>query len=141
MGAARGIDEGLTGTTAELYPFQRKFGLNSPSKSEHEKAELLSNITSMVQLGSIAGSLVAFFLTDRIGRVWAVRELVVIWSEQHHILSVTLYWLLTDMGPSDRHRNLPRRSSKWQPGHGHRRTLHRRHRHRPDDSRRPNLPR
>lgn len=55
MGAARGIDEGLIGTTAELAPFRRKFGLADDSKTEHEKAELLSNITSMVQMGSILG--------------------------------------------------------------------------------------
>ncbi|KAJ4360273.1 uncharacterized protein N0V89_000833 [Didymosphaeria variabile] len=79
MGAARGIDEGLIGTTAELDPFINKFGLEDPSKSEHEKAELLSNITSMVQMGSILGALVAFYLTDKIGRIWAVRQLCVLW--------------------------------------------------------------
>ncbi|KAF2715633.1 MFS quinate transporter-like protein [Pleomassaria siparia CBS 279.74] len=79
MGAARGIDEGLIGTTAELDPFVKKFGLEDPSKSEHDKAELLSNITSMVQMGSILGALVAFFLTDRIGRLWATRMLCVFW--------------------------------------------------------------
>ena len=79
MGAARGIDEGLIGTTAELDPFIKKFGLEDPSKSKHEKAELLSNITSMVQMGSILGSLVAFYVTDKIGRIWAVRFLCVLW--------------------------------------------------------------
>lgn len=80
MGAARGIDEGLIGTTAELYPFQRKFGLDNPNKSKHEIAELLSNITSMVQMGSILGALVAFFLTDKIGRLWATRLLCIVWA-------------------------------------------------------------
>jgi MFS family permease len=75
MGAARGIDEGLIGTTAELEPFKKKFGLDDHTKSKHEKAELLSNITSMVQMGSILGAMVAFFLTDRIGRLWATRQL------------------------------------------------------------------
>jgi MFS family permease len=79
MGAARGIDEGLIGTTAELHPFIRKFGLEDPAKSEHERAELLSNITSMVQMGSILGALSAFFLTDRIGRLWATRLLCCLW--------------------------------------------------------------
>jgi len=79
MGAARGIDEGLIGTTAELDPFIRKFGLEDPAKSEHERAELLSNITSMVQMGSILGALSAFFLTDRIGRLWATRLLCLLW--------------------------------------------------------------
>lgn len=79
MGAARGIDEGLIGTTAELDPFIKKFGLEDPGKTKHEKAELLSNITSMVQMGSILGSLVAFYVTDKIGRIWAVRFLCVLW--------------------------------------------------------------
>jgi sugar porter (SP) family MFS transporter len=79
MGAARGIDEGLIGTTAELTPFQRKFGLEDPNKSEHENAELLSNITSMVQMGSILGALIAFFITDKIGRLWATRQLCIVW--------------------------------------------------------------
>lgn len=80
MGAARGIDEGLIGTTAELYPFRAKFGLDDPSKSKHDKAELLSNITSMVQMGSILGALIAFFLTDKIGRIWATRLLCIVWA-------------------------------------------------------------
>lgn len=80
MGAARGIDEGLIGTTAELDPFQKKFGLKDPSKSKHEQAELLSNITSMVQMGSILGALIAFFLTDKIGRLWATRLLCLVWA-------------------------------------------------------------
>ncbi|KAF2874247.1 MFS quinate transporter-like protein [Massariosphaeria phaeospora] len=79
MGAARGIDEGLIGTTAELTPFIEKFGLEDPNKSKHEQAELLSNIASMVQMGSILGALVAFFVTDKIGRLWATRELCIVW--------------------------------------------------------------
>jgi MFS family permease len=77
MGAARGIDEGLIGTTAELKPFIDKFGLEDGDK--HAQAELLSNITSMVQMGSILGALIAFFLTDKIGRLWATRQLCVLW--------------------------------------------------------------
>ncbi|KAH9870002.1 hypothetical protein J1614_006923 [Plenodomus biglobosus] len=79
MGAARGIDEGLIGTTSELEPFRNKFGLNDENKSKHEIAELLSNITSMVQMGSILGALIAFFITDRIGRLWATRQLCLVW--------------------------------------------------------------
>ncbi|KAF2496826.1 general substrate transporter [Lophium mytilinum] len=79
MGAARGIDEGLIGTTATLDPFIAKFGLKDPSKSKHEQADLLSNITSMVQLGSILGALIAFYLTDKLGRLWATRQLCLIW--------------------------------------------------------------
>jgi MFS family permease len=80
MGAARGIDEGLIGTTAELVPFQKKFGLTSKHLSKVEKAELLSNIASMVQMGSILGAMIAFFLTDKIGRLWATRQLCIVWA-------------------------------------------------------------
>ncbi|EOD49384.1 putative quinate permease protein [Neofusicoccum parvum UCRNP2] len=79
MGAARGLDEGLTGTTAEQVSFINKFGLEDESLSESEQANLLSNITSMVQMGSILGALIAFWITDKIGRLWATRELCVVW--------------------------------------------------------------
>jgi len=79
MGAARGIDEGLIGTTATLTPFIKRYGLKDPAKSKHEQADLLSNITSMVQMGSILGALVAFYLTDKIGRLWATRQLCLVW--------------------------------------------------------------
>lgn len=79
MGAARGLDEGLTGTTAEQHSFINKFGLEDPSLSEAEQANLLSNITSMVQMGSILGAIIAFWITDKIGRLWATRELCLVW--------------------------------------------------------------
>ncbi|KAK4634419.1 Quinate permease [Fulvia fulva] len=86
MGAARGLDEGLIGTTASQKSFIALFGLKDPSKSETEQADLLSNITSMVQLGSIGGALFAFFITDKIGRLWATRQLCVVW-----ILGVAIF--------------------------------------------------
>lgn len=93
MGAARGIDEGLIGTTTELAPFKNKFGLRDHSKSEHEIAELLSNITSMVQMGSILGALIAFVITDRIGRIWATRQLCLIW-----IAGITIFLTASKTG-------------------------------------------
>ncbi|KAF2767493.1 general substrate transporter [Teratosphaeria nubilosa] len=79
MGAARGLDEGLIGTTASQKSFSKLFGLKSPSLTKTEQANLLSNITSMVQMGSIAGALIAFYLTDKIGRLWTTRQLCVVW--------------------------------------------------------------
>ncbi|KAF2172578.1 hypothetical protein M409DRAFT_17809 [Zasmidium cellare ATCC 36951] len=79
MGAARGLDEGLIGTSASQKSFINLFGLKDPSLSENQQADLLSNITSMVQLGSIGGALLAFFITDKIGRLWATRELCIVW--------------------------------------------------------------
>ncbi|KAH0407516.1 MFS quinate transporter, partial [Aureobasidium melanogenum] len=79
LGTARGLDEGLIGTTASQKSFSTQFGLKNPHLSANEQANLLSNITSMVQLGSIFGALFAFPITDRIGRLWAVRELCLVW--------------------------------------------------------------
>jgi MFS family permease len=33
----------------------------------------------MVQIGSVAGALLAFVLADRIGRLWATRQLCILW--------------------------------------------------------------
>nr|POE90682.1 quinate permease [Quercus suber] len=79
MGAARGLDEGLIGTTASQASFSNLFGLKNEALTKDEQANRLSNITSMVQLGSILGALIAFFITDKIGRLWATRQLCVIW--------------------------------------------------------------
>lgn len=50
MGAARGLDEGLIGTSSSLDSFQTLFGLNDPNLSETEAANKLGNITAMVRL-------------------------------------------------------------------------------------------
>jgi hypothetical protein len=46
MGAARGLDEGLIGTSASLPSFQRLFGLTDAVRTEDQQAELLGNIAS-----------------------------------------------------------------------------------------------
>ncbi|KAF2724162.1 MFS quinate transporter-like protein [Polychaeton citri CBS 116435] len=91
MGAARGIDEGLIGTSAEQPSFQKLFGLNNGTKQE--QADLLSNITSMVQMGSILGALIAFVITDRIGRLWATRQLCLLW-----VLGIMIFLLSATNG-------------------------------------------
>lgn len=79
LGTARGLDEGLIGTTTSQKSFVTQFGLKNKDLTANEQANLLSNITSMVQLGSIFGALFAFPITDKIGRLWAVRELCLVW--------------------------------------------------------------
>ncbi|EME49745.1 hypothetical protein DOTSEDRAFT_68502 [Dothistroma septosporum NZE10] len=93
MGAARGLDEGLIGTSASQKSFIALFGLKDPSKSATERADLLSNITSMVQLGSIGGALFAFFITDKVGRLWATRQLCIVW-----ILGVAIFLAAASSG-------------------------------------------
>ena len=77
MGAARGLDEGLIGTSSSLPSFQRLFKLGEGS--ETEQANRLGNITSMVQIGSVLGAMIAFAITDKIGRLWATRQLCTLW--------------------------------------------------------------
>ncbi|EGV64233.1 hypothetical protein CANTEDRAFT_113792 [Yamadazyma tenuis ATCC 10573] len=67
-GSMRGLDEGNTASTT-LPSFQAKFGLDDPSLSEHAYAALVSNIKSMVQLGSILGSMISSYSVDKLGRV------------------------------------------------------------------------
>ena len=79
MGAARGLDEGLIGTSSKQESFINLFGLEDPSLSEAQQADLLGNITSMVQIGSVLGAIIAFYMTDKIGRLWATRQLCFLW--------------------------------------------------------------
>ncbi|KAJ5824536.1 hypothetical protein N7447_006876 [Penicillium robsamsonii] len=78
LGAGRGIDEGLVGGMISLKSFKSEFPLDAGSASEIANRE--SNITSMVQLGSIGGALLAFILCDRIGRVRTLQVLTVTWA-------------------------------------------------------------
>lgn len=79
MGSSRGLDEGLIGTTTTLPSFRHLFDLDDPSMSASARANRVSNITSMLQMGSILGAIVAFYMTDKLGRIWATRQLCAIW--------------------------------------------------------------
>jgi MFS family permease len=61
-----------------LKSFQNEFPLEIGSEAEIANRE--SNITSMVQLGSIGGALLAFLLCDRIGRVRSLQALSLLWG-------------------------------------------------------------
>ncbi|PVH72815.1 putative quinate permease [Cadophora sp. DSE1049] len=77
MGAARGIDEGLISGTLAKSNFQKLLGLDVMDKVE--LANVKGNISAMVQIGSVGGAALAFILCDRIGRLWATRQLCCIW--------------------------------------------------------------
>ncbi|RJE24825.1 MFS quinate transporter [Aspergillus sclerotialis] len=77
MGAARGIDEGLISGAFNSKDFQRY--INFDSYSEVEQTNIKGNVSAMVQLGSIGGALFAFLVCDRIGRLWATRQLCLLW--------------------------------------------------------------
>ncbi|KAI1653785.1 putative MFS quinate transporter [Daldinia decipiens] len=77
LGAARGVDEGLISGAFNSKDFQRT--INYDSYSDIEKTNIKANVSSMVQLGSVGGALFAFVICDRIGRIWATRQLCVLW--------------------------------------------------------------
>lgn len=80
MGAARGLDEGLISGTVTQKSFIAEYHLAaSKTVSKEQAAARLGNVTAMVQIGSVAGALIAFFACDRIGRLWATRTLCTIW--------------------------------------------------------------
>ncbi|CDR43989.1 CYFA0S13e01222g1_1 [Cyberlindnera fabianii] len=69
LGCARGYDEGNIAGTVAQHAFKQRFGLLDENKTDTEIANLKSNITSMVQLGSIGGCLIAMYLVDKFGRI------------------------------------------------------------------------
>ncbi|ODV77988.1 quinate permease [Suhomyces tanzawaensis NRRL Y-17324] len=79
LGAARGYDEGCISGATNQKSFKKLFGLSDPKKDKHQIADLKSNITSMVQLGSVGGALLAMWSVDYLGRVRALQEVCVIW--------------------------------------------------------------
>ncbi|KAH3663362.1 hypothetical protein OGAPHI_005352 [Ogataea philodendri] len=91
LGCARGYDEGnIAGTVAQL-DFIKEFGLKDPSKTADQLANLKSNITSMVQLGSIGGALFSIYAAESLGRirtmqlgcfVWAIAAIIQITSHK-----------------------------------------------------------
>ncbi|KAJ5633447.1 hypothetical protein N7490_009786 [Penicillium lividum] len=77
MGAARGVDEGLISGAFNSKDFQRYIDYSSYSKVE--QTNIKANVSAMVQIGSVGGALFAFLVCDRIGRLWATRQLCVLW--------------------------------------------------------------
>ncbi|PKY05849.1 general substrate transporter [Aspergillus campestris IBT 28561] len=77
MGAARGVDEGLVTGAFNSKDFQQY--INYESYSEVEQTNIKANVSAMVQIGSVGGALFAFLICDRIGRIWATRQLCLVW--------------------------------------------------------------
>lgn len=74
-----GLDEGLISTTVAQDSFINEFGLQESSLDASQQANRLSNITSMVHIGSIPGALIAFLLCGRMGMLWSLRQLCILW--------------------------------------------------------------
>ncbi|KAJ6000205.1 hypothetical protein N7481_000614 [Penicillium waksmanii] len=78
-GMSRGLDEGLISTTVVQDSFVNEFGLQAKYLDASQQANRLSNITSMVHIGSIPGALIAFLLCERMGMLWSMRQLCTLW--------------------------------------------------------------
>jgi MFS family permease len=79
LGAAKGLDEGLIATTASLPSFIHEYDLQSSSVGSAEAANRLSMIVSSVHLGSLPGAWIAYLSSDRIGPLWTLRQLCLLW--------------------------------------------------------------
>ncbi|KAH6842622.1 general substrate transporter [Chaetomium sp. MPI-CAGE-AT-0009] len=77
LGAARGVDEGLISGAFNSKHFQQT--INYDSYSKVEQANIKANVSAMVQIGSVGGALIAFLVCDKIGRIWATRQLCILW--------------------------------------------------------------
>ncbi|KAI1759789.1 putative MFS quinate transporter [Hypoxylon sp. FL1150] len=77
LGAARGVDEGLISGAFNSKDFQRT--INYSSYSTVDQTNIKANVSAMVQIGSVGGALFAFVICDRIGRIWATRQLCLLW--------------------------------------------------------------
>lgn len=88
LGCARGYDEGNISGSIAQKSFNDFFGLSDTSKTEDERANLKSNITAMVQLGSKGGILIAMFSVDGLGRVRALQCMCNLDSGRHNSSNV-----------------------------------------------------
>ncbi|KAJ5096203.1 hypothetical protein NUU61_005559 [Penicillium alfredii] len=78
-GMCRGLDEGLISITVAQESFTHEFDLQASSLDASQQANRLSNITSMVHIGSIPGALIALVLCERTGMLWSMRQLCLLW--------------------------------------------------------------
>ncbi|BFZ57495.1 hypothetical protein PYCC9005_004547 [Savitreella phatthalungensis] len=80
LGAARGFDEGNVSNMLNSKNFKSTFGLVvNKTTTKAQVAAISGNISGMVQIASIGGSLFAFLFNDRVGRVWTLRGLCLLW--------------------------------------------------------------
>ncbi len=93
LGAAGGYDEGNISASTNQPSFRTLFKLDDETKSDSYLADRLSNITSMVQIGCVAGSIISFFIVDIIGRLRSLQLLCVLW-----IVGVVIQITSNDIG-------------------------------------------
>lgn len=78
LGASRGLEEGNSGSNTTLKSFKHTFGLDDETKSADQLANIKSNITSFVLLGSIGGAIIAMKTVDFFGRIRALQIVCIV---------------------------------------------------------------
>jgi sugar porter (SP) family MFS transporter len=77
-----GYDEGGFSASVTLPAFKADYGLSKTlwHGTPSGLANRTANITSFGVLGAALGAIIAFFLNDRIGRLWSYRLAILIWA-------------------------------------------------------------
>ncbi|OAL01646.1 general substrate transporter [Phaeosphaeriaceae sp. SRC1lsM3a] len=81
-GIPKGYDEGGFSASVTLPAFKNDYGLNKALWKNNATglANRTANISSFGVLGAAIGALIAFFLNDKLGRLWSYRLAIVIWA-------------------------------------------------------------
>ncbi|KAI3006410.1 hypothetical protein CBS147346_3701 [Aspergillus niger] len=79
LGSAKGLDESIIATVVDLPSFIKEYQLHASYLSAAARASRLSNVTSMMHLGSLPGGFLAFVSTYWIGPLWTMRQLCLLW--------------------------------------------------------------
>lgn len=79
LGSAKGLDESIIATVVGLSSFIKEYQLDASYLSAAARASRLSNITSIMHLGSLPGGFIAFFSSQWVGPLWTMRQLCLVW--------------------------------------------------------------
>ncbi|KAF3003235.1 hypothetical protein E8E13_009987 [Curvularia kusanoi] len=81
-GIPKGYDEGGFSASVTLPAFKNDYNLNKKNWAHDATglANRTANITSFGVLGAAFGALIAYFLNDKIGRLWSYRLAILIWA-------------------------------------------------------------
>ncbi|KAK6000875.1 hypothetical protein QM012_002958 [Aureobasidium pullulans] len=83
-----GYDSAFVGTTIARASFKKDFGITKATA-----AGISSNITSAFQAGAFFGALFCYFLTERVGRKWALQVNVVVFLVGAILMTVATHQL------------------------------------------------
>ncbi|KAL5116706.1 hypothetical protein ACEQ8H_005455 [Pleosporales sp. CAS-2024a] len=81
-GIPKGYDEGGFSASVTLTAFKKDYGLSAALWKHNATglANRTANITSFGVLGAACGALMAYFLNDKLGRLWSYRLAILVWA-------------------------------------------------------------